>query len=309
MRSLNANALGDIDVPEREPIWGPGVAQGNLIQVFGPRGISKTRFCMSLGFAFASGTKFLSWPAKRKRVLYIDGELGKAALVRRIHECYRSMDVDFPGEMFCALPYDEMGDVPWNLSNPREQQFYEAEIKATRAEVVFIDNLLTCSRGMDNRDDDLKQWLRIQPWLARLRSSGLTVIFVHHTGKSGDQLGTSTRETILDAVIAMRKHEGYTPNGSNFELHFTKHRDFASSDTPPLLVEYIRGDDNVSRWFWSELGDELSRTIQQMWADGFTRKQIAKELGLNFAQVSRVIPRDAVRPAVSSEPKQDELNL
>jgi len=291
--SLDLNALLDRDIPTRQPIWGPGVAQGNLIEVYGPRGVSKTRFCMALGWAMASESKYLCWGAALRKVLYIDGELGDVSLATRMVETMKAFDNDAFADRFQVLPYNMMGSRPWNLSDPVDQIRYEHEIAASGAQVVFIDNLLTCSRNMGPRDTDFQQWERIQPWLAELRTKGLTIIFVHHSGKSGSQLGTSTRETILDAVLALRKpdHPSHI-NGTQFELHFEKHRDFKACDTPPISVEYIEGDDGVSRWFWRPLGDDIDARILALHRNGLTRRQIAQELGLSFGRVSQVIPRE-----------------
>lgn len=294
MSSLDLNALLDLPIQTREEIWGPGIAQGNLIQVYGPRGISKTRFCMALGFSFASNRKFLPWLAARKKVLYIDGELGTNSVSSRMREVMKSLDADATADYFRVLPYDAMGTRPWNLSDPRDQQKYEREIAASGAQVVFLDNLLTLSRNLHARDNDFLQWERIQPWLAELRSKGLTVIVVHHTGKSGSQLGTSTKEVILDAVIGLRYPASRASvNGVAFELHYEKTRDFKPSDTPPLLVEYLEGADGVSHWFWSPLNEDIDERIKALHRSGLTRTQIAKELGLSFGRVSQVIPKEA----------------
>ena len=290
--SLNLNALLDSPCAPREEIWGPGVAQGNLIQIYGPRGISKTRFCMGLGWAMASQAKFLKWFPAKKRVLYIDGELGRSSLATRLRETMAAFGNDTVSDYFRVLPYDSMGSRPWNLSDRRDQGRYEKEITDARADVVFLDNLLTLSRSESSRDSDFLQWERTQPWLAELRNRGLTVIFVHHTGKSGSQLGTSTKEVVLDAVIALRRPNSYRNDRNEFELQFEKHRDFEPKDTPPLHVEYIKGDDGISRWFWRPLGDDIDERIKTLRASGLTRAQIAKELGLSFGRVSQVVPRE-----------------
>ena len=54
---------------------------------------------------------------------------------------------------------------------------------------------------------------------------GISVLFIHHAGKGGQQRGTSRREDVLDTVIAMRKPADFNPgDGAYFEIHFEKAR-------------------------------------------------------------------------------------
>jgi len=249
----------------------------------------KSRFCMALTMSMAHQRKFLNWPTALRTVLYFDGELGRQSMASRVREAIKSLEVESFLELFRFVPYDLMGDVSWNLSDPYDQARFEDVIDESGSHVIVFDNLLTLSRARNDRDSDFAQWERISPWFSRLRNKGLTVILVHHTGKDATRggLGTSTREVTLDAVIALQP----TPNQrSEFELHFTKRRDFTAQETPPMLVEYIPDETGVSHWYWKPLGDEVDERIKAMHGSGMTRAQIARELGLPFSRVSQVIP-------------------
>ena len=50
----------------------------------------------------------------------------------------------------------------------------------------------------------------MQAWLLELRRRGMTVLLIHHAGKSGDQRGTSAREDIMDTVISLRRPREYS---------------------------------------------------------------------------------------------------
>ena len=51
------------------------------------------------------------------------------------------------------------------------------------------------------------------------------VLLVHHSGKSGEQRGTSRREDVLDTVIGLRRPEDHEPQqGARFEVHVEKSR-------------------------------------------------------------------------------------
>jgi hypothetical protein len=54
---------------------------------------------------------------------------------------------------------------------------------------------------------------------------GYRYLLVHHSGKSGEQRGTSRREDVLDTVIGLRRPEHYEPQqGARFEVHVEKSR-------------------------------------------------------------------------------------
>ena len=75
------------------------------------------------------------------------------------------------------------------------------------------------------RKDRPKRPKARQRWLLSLRRRGVSVLFIHHAGKGGQQRGTSRREDILDTVIALRRPHDYSPKeGARFEVHLEKAR-------------------------------------------------------------------------------------
>ena len=61
-------------------------------------------------------------------------------------------------------------------------------------DMVVLDNIATlCRTGKENES---QSWQTMQAWLLELRRRGMTVLLIHHAGKSGDQRGTSAREDI-----------------------------------------------------------------------------------------------------------------
>jgi hypothetical protein len=140
---------------------------------------------------------------------------------------------------------------------------------------------------MHSRDDDVKQWERILPWFHALRDTGRTVIVVHHTGKSGAQLGTSVKENWLDTNIELRLPLSSRPvRGTEFEWRFKKTRDVKRSDAQNMLVTYAEDEDGVSRWMWSPLNNAQTDVVRDLKAQGATRREVAKQTGLSFKEVN-----------------------
>ena len=75
-------------------------------------------------------------------------------------------------------------------------------------DMVVLDNIATlCRTGKENES---QSWQVMQSWLLELRRRGITVLLIHHAGKSGDQRGTSAREDIMDTVISLRRPREYS---------------------------------------------------------------------------------------------------
>jgi hypothetical protein len=129
------------------------------------------------------------------------------------------MGVDIRNDRFRLLAADHT-DVP-DLATQAGQRMLDPLLDG--ADLLVIDNVSTlCWTGSDN---SAGSWTSVQEWILRLRKRGLAVLLVHHSGKSGEQRGTSRREDVLDTVIGLRRPEDYEPQqGARFEVHVEKSR-------------------------------------------------------------------------------------
>ena len=286
--TINANELLEIDAPSPEPIWGPGFCTRNLTMVYGTRGVAKTRWAMKLAHTIAAGGKFLCWAVgDPRRVLYIDGELGLPSLRNRYRAIEAEAALSPEGDYFRVLSKDHCGHQLWNISNPKDQAKYDAAIG--NAEVVIFDNLLSCMFPMDGKDDEVAQWRRVAPWLFHLREAGKLVILIHHTGKSGEQLGSSVKENFLDTCILLKKCQvERNIDGCEFDFIWTKTRDVKKSEAPNLHIELLDDDEGTPRWYWSSLGEEREQSIKNMKAMGISKRDAARELNLTLLEVSKL---------------------
>lgn len=286
MIGRNVNQLMDLETEEPTQLWGPAVCTHNLVMIYGGTGIGKSHFAWKMLHTIASGGRFLNHVVRQpSKALLIEGELGLSATKKRLAMIQADAPYSPRGDYLRILSKDDCGGRLWNISDPKHQKHYNAVIGD--ANVILIDNLLSSVFPVDKFDDDVKQWERIIPWLFMIRDSGRTVILIHHTGKSGTQLGTSIKENWLDTNIQLKLPDNPLPiRGTEFELHYRKTRDVKRCDALPLHVEYVEGGDGVSRWNWSPLEDSQKQTIQQMKAEGLTRREVAKQLGISYREVN-----------------------
>jgi predicted ATP-dependent serine protease len=286
VKGTTITKLLDLETSEPEQLWGPAICTHNLVMVFGGTGVGKSYFAWKLLYTLASTGRFLNHDVRRpSKVLLIEGELGLSTTKRRLQRIQAEAPFSPRGDYFRVLSKDHTGGRLWNISDPSDQRKFNSVI--ADADVILIDNLLSSVFPLNRYDDDVKQWDRIIPWLFSIRDSGRTVIMVHHTGKSGLQLGTSIKENWLDTNIELRRPEAdRAVRGTEFELIYRKTRDVKRCDALPLHVEFIEGEDGVSRWSWRALEDSKRELIRSMKSEGLSKREVAKQLGLSYREVN-----------------------
>lgn len=270
--------------PERPEILGPWLRVSNLVMLYAPRGIGKTFFALWLAYSIATASKFLKWtPSKARRVALFDGEMGFQPIQQRLFDIHDSSANSIRGNMLKILSFESFGTTMPNLSTKEGQKVYTEALRD--CEVGIIDNLLSCSGPENQRDDDVRQWQRIQEWAIRMRQQGKTIVFIHHAGKSGAQLGTSVRENVMDTIVALhRPKRAELINGFEADLKFEKARNFYGQEAEPI---YIRLDhtDTGSRWSWTTMNDKLKLDVLHYSQKGMKDHEIAKHMGIPVFQV------------------------
>jgi RecA-family ATPase len=279
----------DIDMPTREILLHPWLPKQSLSMLHAWRGIGKSWLALCIGYAVSCGGGILGWEApNRCRVLYIDGELPAATLQKRLSLIVKSFDLEPLKNGFNLITPDTQpnGIVP-NLSDPLGRELINKHAKGI--DLIIVDNLSTLARG--GRENESESWLPIQGWALQHRAQGRSILFVHHSGKGGQQRGTSRKEDVLDTVISLRRPPDYEASeGAKFELHFEKARNLTGDDAVPLEVELL-GDDSKISWKYKPASDAILGRIQALADDGASRKEIMDETGLSRFQLARLIKK------------------
>ncbi len=194
------------------------------------RGGSKTFLALAMGLAVAAGTSLLRWSApKPRRVLYLDEEMALVDMQRRVAALKAAMGVEVRNDHFHLLAADHTG-IP-DLATRAGQRVLDPLLDGVN--LLIIDNISTlCWAGSDNNSSS---WSCMQEWILQLRKRGLAVLLVHHSGKTGNQRGTSRREDVLDTVLGLRRPEDYLPEqGARFEVHIEKSRAYVWGRRSPV---------------------------------------------------------------------------
>lgn len=275
-----------LELPPRKDLLQPWLPQQGLAMIHARRGAGKTFVALHIAWAVATGGKFLRWHAPEAAgVLYIDGEMPAVSLQERLARMAVASDAQ-PSAAFDLLTPDlniENG-MP-DLSSTEGQDRVDGCVRDDHS-LILVDNLSSLCRG--GKENEAESWLGVQTWALRHRAAGRSILFVHHSGKSGLQRGTSRREDVLDTVIQLRQPMGFdVTEGARFEVHFEKARGLVGSDVETF--EALLGEDVDGRLLWTVRSACRSDQILEMVGDGMKPTEIAQDLGIGRATVYREI--------------------
>jgi len=189
-------------------------------------------------------------------------------------------------QWFTVLTPDLQDGAMPDLSTPEGQKRIEPHLPENG--LLVVDHISAfCRTGMEN---EAESWLPVQSWLLDLRRRGMSVLLIHHAGKSGVQRGTSRREDVLDTVIALKRPKDYeAEDGARFEVHFTKHRGFAGEDAAVIEAKLTTDGLGRSQWEVTDLSDKLATEARELQDDGLSIREIASQLGVSKSKISRIL--------------------
>ena len=285
LAALDLYDLSEHQFKERELLLKPWLHSQDLTMIHAGRGIGKTHLAIAIMYAVATGGTFAGWVApKPTKVLYLDGELPGRVLQNRLSMHLPAMEPQrgFVRVFTPDLLPDGVG-LP-DLSTPEGQDVVEAMIEEDTG-LLIVDNLSAwCRTG---RENDGESWNPIATWILQLRRRGIAVLMIHHSGKNGEQRGTSKKEDLLDAVIKLKRPVEYDPkNGAIFVLEFTKARNL-SGDAAQSLELTLTGDENQVEWLCRTVEQSTFARVVALSKEGMGQIDIAEELQINKSTVSR----------------------
>lgn len=288
LKVLTLQELLQTTFPERESLLSPIILTQSLSMIHAWRGLGKTHIGLGVAYAVASGGKFLKWHSPQPRgVLYLDGEMPGRALQERLAAITAANNREPLPDYFRIITPDlqDAGGMP-DLSTPEGQTAVNAMLTPETA-LIVVDNISCLCRS--GRENEAESWLPVQGWALRQRAAGRAVLFIHHSGKNGEQRGASKREDILDTVIKLKRPVDYEPRqGAVFEVIFEKARHLTGEDTASfearLTTNPVTG---LQEWLYKDVAQTSFERVVNLANEGLSQSEIANELQLNKSNVSR----------------------
>ena len=288
-KTLVSTSLSDflgMEITPQEAILEPWLNTKSLNMLHAKRGVGKTHMGLAIAYAVATGTSYLRWKAPQPRkVVYLDGEMSSYSLQSRLKAISEATACDpkLLDNLRIFTPDLQHGPIPdlaergWHLA-VREL--------IDDAELVVVDNL-SCLARSGGQENDSDSWDVMSEWALGLRREGVAVLFMHHSGKNGQQRGTSRREDILNVVINLKHPADYaSEKGAHFEVHFEKGRELYGEDSKPFLAKML-SNEGLQYWEIEDLDASTFDQVVAMTNIGMMRHDIAAELGVNKSTVSR----------------------
>jgi putative DNA primase/helicase len=277
-----------LELKPREMVLAPVIPTQGLAMIYSWRGVGKTHVALGMAYAVACGGGFLKWRApRRRRVLYIDGEMPGRIMQERLTALVKA-DGGTPSSNLFIVTGDrqEPGAMP-NLSTPEGQRKIEAWIARERIAFVVIDNIATLCQAP--KDNEAESWLPMQRWLLALRRRGVSVLLVHHAGKGGSQRGTSSREDVLDTSIRLSRPADYaSAEGCRLEIHYEKARGLFGAEAEPFEAR-MELCDGRAVWTMRDLANaNLARARELFGGCELSIRDVAEELGISKSTAQRL---------------------
>jgi hypothetical protein len=229
--ACTSKSLRKMEFKPRLPIVGDWFLQGDLGFIFAPRGLGKTWFSMLIAQGIATGRIIGPWNVTgTRRVMYMDGEMPPDS----VRDRDTSLGAECENLIYLnhQILFEKTGQI-LNLANLQTQEGITTFLLDNGVQVLFLDNLSTLVSGVqENTADD---WEVLQGWLLQLRRHGVSVVWIHHSGRDAKNMrGNSKREDPAFWVIRLEvADEEDTSVGARFVSHFTKNR-----NTPVLPCHY-----------------------------------------------------------------------
>ena len=286
IRAVELEEFLDMPIPERSHILRPIIATQSINMCHAPRGIGKTFVAGSIALAVAAGENIYGWRAPcSSKVMYIDGEMPAIAMKERFSLLIKGMSIPPQALKNILLITPDLQARPMpDLSSQVGQLLLEPFLSGI--DLIIIDNLATLCRS--GKENEANSWAQMQAWLLDLRRRGISVLLIHHSGKSGDQRGTSAREDILDTVISLKRPQQYSmTEGARFEIHLTKARNLSGEEAEPFEAHLQNNGDSLS-WVINKIEDVRAKELQALLSTGCTIRDAAEEMGISKSAAARL---------------------
>jgi DNA polymerase III delta prime subunit len=309
---VSFDTFNRIDLPSREMIMSPWLEEGSLILLASPPGIGKTLFAMELAASCSEGRDAMDglWHVEKPvPVLTVDGELHWEDLIDR------SKLLGLRKSLVLSKVFYEHknGQPPLNIADeegirgPLTSYIIKRGIK-----LLILDNIYSLVIGLDHNFE--REWSPLNQWLISLRNKGIAVIIVHHTGKKGDQLGTSSRKFNIDYSFTLEKK--YSPGDKAGDCTFSiivdkerrpvrdiRKKVFVLSDGKWTVRDFSENENRAA--------ENKLRQIAIMLVDGKPNKEVAEHFSCSRANISqrksKLIELELIRETDGSDGKYLEF--
>ena len=200
--------------PEKDYIIKDVIPVKSLIMVVSPPAQFKSLIIVNMAICISKGKKWLGHRTKPKGVLICDRENNETIVAQRWKQMRRGLRIRKKDVPLYYLPRTEGDLLKQEFINNLSQTIQSKNIK-----LLIFDTLHRYGDYQENSADDLSR-LYTQSLAPLIDSTGVTIIFLHHTTKQGQYRGTGDFKGMCDLVYEIKR----TKNSNYFTFNNSKGR-------------------------------------------------------------------------------------
>jgi len=276
---------------------------GDLALCFGAPGSGKSLVSQYMAVALSAGVDFAHYHiAQPQKVLLLDAEMNPRSLQTRFESQVQGILSGNPqkdelikrvNENFIIVSHYDQPEGLAPLNTPDGRDWYLDLVERVQPDFIIWDNLLNLCAFEDNNSAE-EFVATINPLLLKMRAENRVVWMLHHAGKSGKQLGSVSKEILLDIVIQISVVEeeegddsimglGLNDYETSFVWKFQKGRHIYGYDVADINWKYSNG------LLTKEKTDRETRVekVIKMKNEGLSNRQISKDLKVSSTTVDR----------------------
>lgn len=289
--SISLGSLLELKFAADQELLGKMILEKSIGLIAGPRGGGKSWNAMIFAYAIAGAKELLPWgTGSGAAVTYLDGEMRATGVQERFQLIHQKNKCPTSREMaeanFNLISRDYIGH-PIGAIDTEEGQLKIDALIPSATKLIILDNLSAWTSG--GREDS-NAWATIKNWLIRKRLQGIAVLLIHHTGKNGQQRGSSMHEDLLDySILLSPLLQRGERDETRFGIEHTKLRDHI----PELRQKYecsIWTDEDGLDFDFVLAGSSPAQHEMEMIElaeGGMSMTDIGKQLGFSKSKVSR----------------------
>lgn len=293
--SISLGNFLELEFQPDQELLGKMILAKSIGMIAGPRGGGKSWNAMIFAYAIAGGKEVLPWGVgSGSSVTYLDGEMratGVQERFRLLHQKNKDPVTRMMAENnFHIISRDYIGDSIGSIDTEEGQLKIDALIPPG-TKLLILDNLSAWTSG--GREDS-NAWAIIKTWLIKKRLQGIAVLLIHHTGKNGQQRGSSMHEDLLDYSILLSP---LPPRGERSETRFGIDHKKLRDHIPELRQKYecaIWTDEDGLDFDFAVAGsDPAQHEIEMVELSklGMSQIDISKQLGISKYKVCRILKK------------------
>ncbi len=271
-----------------------------------------------MAVSLTHGAPFLGFSVKEPfAALYVDGEMAAFDMRERLKLLSEGLDRK-SNLLYVVTPDLTSRGIPKIDGDEGASALVRQLDERPEIKLVVLDNLACLTRPDGDDSHGAKSFSFVQDLMLECRRRHVACWIVHHSGKNGEQRGTSKRNDVLDVVVKLTSVLSAVDGHTEVSVTFEKARHMSPEDKRDFTACLEPGQ--TQGLVWTRAGSQLpvNERVRLMLLDGMPPGDIATELKVNRSFCYRIqkelqetgdIPRRRSLSVVSpvSSPKGERL--